>query len=139
LSMSAVTSGRHRKWKNKWKTLNFLFLGECYTILLSSCFNCPKLLIPPDIEASTSGYLKKKFQILNFHCLKSLCFYSVWLQIKVDVLNVKILDKMVLKMSLSVMSYVWVEKTNILFSIFYVQMNRDFWNFKVLKTIDNPF
>ena len=74
MSMSAVTSGRHRKWKNKWKILNFLFLAECYTILLSSCFNCPNLLIPPDIQSSTSDYLEKKFSILNFHCLKSSLF-----------------------------------------------------------------
>jgi hypothetical protein len=41
-------------------------------------FKCPKQLIKPGVQVSTSGYFKKKFQILNVQCLKSslllICF-----------------------------------------------------------------
>jgi hypothetical protein len=32
---------------------------------------CSKKLTPPEVEASTSGYFKNKFEILNFQCFKS--------------------------------------------------------------------
>jgi hypothetical protein len=45
-------------------------------------FKCLKQLTPPEGEASTSGHYKKKFQILNFQCLKSSlllkCFTWNW-------------------------------------------------------------
>jgi hypothetical protein len=33
--------------------------------IIRSVFNCPKSLTPPVVEASTSGYVKEKFEILN--------------------------------------------------------------------------
>jgi hypothetical protein len=37
---------------------------------IRSVFNCPKPLTPPVVEASISGEVKEKFQILNFQCLE---------------------------------------------------------------------
>jgi hypothetical protein len=50
--------------------------------IIKSFFKCSKQTIPPEVEASTSGYFKNKFQILNFQCLKSSlllkCFTWNW-------------------------------------------------------------
>jgi hypothetical protein len=65
LSMSAVTSGRHRKWK-KFETFKFILLNWNLYFFIRSLFKCPKQLIPPEVETSTFDYFKKKFQILDF-------------------------------------------------------------------------
>jgi hypothetical protein len=70
LSILAITSGRHWKWKKKeieifWVNLS---IQNLYHIIRSD-FKCSKQLTPLDVEASTSSYYKKKFQILNFQCL----------------------------------------------------------------------
>ena len=50
--------------------------------IIRSVFKCSKQMTPPEVEVSTSGYLKNKFQILNIQCLKSSlslkCFTWNW-------------------------------------------------------------
>jgi hypothetical protein len=38
--------------------------------IIKSIFDCPKPLTPSVVEASSSGYVKEKFKILNFQCLE---------------------------------------------------------------------
>jgi hypothetical protein len=70
-SISAVTSGRDRKWKKKSKISKLIIQIKTYTKFIRCVFKCHKQLTPPEVEASTSGYSKKKYQILNFQCLQS--------------------------------------------------------------------
>jgi hypothetical protein len=39
--------------------------------IIRSVLKCPEQLTPTDVEVSTSGKIKNKFQILNFQCLRS--------------------------------------------------------------------
>jgi hypothetical protein len=52
--------------KKKLKNFRLLSFGKLYD-QIKSLSKCPKLLKPMDVE-STSGYFKKKFEILNFRC-----------------------------------------------------------------------
>jgi hypothetical protein len=62
LNMLAVTSSRHQKWKKEMES----FQNKTYSTLL-----CQKI-IPPGVEALTSGYFKKSSQNLNFQCIKEI-------------------------------------------------------------------
>jgi hypothetical protein len=71
LSMSTVTTGRHRKWKNKSKFSKIIFQIKTYTKLLGLFSSVKNNWRAQQVEVSTSGFLKKKFQILNFQCRTS--------------------------------------------------------------------
>jgi hypothetical protein len=71
INMSAVTSGRHRKWKKKPKFFKDNLSNQNLYHIITHVFNYPEQLTPPEVEVSTSGYFKNKFQILNLECLKS--------------------------------------------------------------------
>jgi hypothetical protein len=71
LSMSTVTSGRHRKWKKEIGKFKFSCLNQNLYHFTRPVFKCPKQWTPPEVETSTSGYFKKNFKILNFQSLKS--------------------------------------------------------------------
>jgi hypothetical protein len=65
LGMSTVISGRHRNWE-KNKNFKDNVLNQNLYHIIRSVFKCPKQLSPPEVEASTSSYFKKKFQIVHF-------------------------------------------------------------------------
>jgi hypothetical protein len=76
MSISAITSGRHQNEKNKKiKIFNFNLWNQNLYHIIRSVFKCLKQMTSLEVGDSTSGYFKKKFQILNVQCLKCLkCF-----------------------------------------------------------------
>jgi hypothetical protein len=82
LTISAITSGHHLKWKKKSEFLKVNISNQNLYYIIKPVFKCSKQLTPPEVEVSTSGYFRNKFQILNFQCLKSSlllqCFTWNW-------------------------------------------------------------
>ena len=62
----AVTSGRHRKWLNKSSISNFFLSNWNLYRFTRSSSNSQKMLIPPEVESPTSGYIKESLFILSF-------------------------------------------------------------------------
>ena len=106
LSMSAVTSGRHRKWKKEIGKFKFTCLNQNLYHFTRPVFKCPKQWTPLEVETSTSGYFKKNFKILNFQSLKSFFIIGVFdLKLTYDVGTVNVYSylKIFWKKSLPVM------------------------------------
>jgi hypothetical protein len=70
LSILAVTSDPDRKWK-KIEIFKVNLSNQNLYHIIRSVFKCSIQMTPPEVKASTSGYFKNKYQILNFQCLKS--------------------------------------------------------------------
>ena len=83
---------------------------------------CSKQLTPPEVESSTSGYFKNKFEIINFQCFESSLLlkgftWILYMLLTLEMSKKKKKKKKEKKMSLSVMRY-GVEEFKNCFSIF---------------------
>ena len=65
------------------KNFKFNLLNWNLYHIIRFLIKCPKQFIPPEVEASTSGYYEKKFQILNFQCLKSPLLLKSYIEINI--------------------------------------------------------